>query len=96
MRVRSEFRSPWVAQYFSTMVKHFSEKIDVERTDDTAKLTFVCGVADLALQKGCLRMDITSPTNDELIQTCDVIERHLQRFAFREAPEPLVWEAAGE
>ena len=93
MRVKSEFRSPWAAQYFETMVQHFSLKIDVLKEETSAKLTFVCGVADLEVHDGCLLVDITSPSDEELHQTCDVIESHLQRFAFREAPEALVWES---
>jgi hypothetical protein len=96
VKTNAEFRSPWAVKYFETMVKHFSQKIEVQKTDAGAHLLFVCGTADLTLSENRIVIDITAPHTAALEMTCDVVERHLLRFAFREAPEPLAWTTVSE
>ena len=96
MNAEAEFRSSGAAGYFSTMVRHFGHKIPVTEDGGTARLEFSCGVAEIQLLPGELRMRVTATAPDLLAETCDVIERHLLRFAFREEPGPLDWQVFKE
>lgn len=91
MKTETEFRSPKVGGYFATMVKHFSQKIAVEATEDRATLRFVCGRADITLDQEVMQILVEGETQELLEMTCDVVERHLLRFAHREAPAALTW-----
>lgn len=91
MLATSEFRSPWVGDYFSTMVTHFAKNSAVTTQDNTARILLVCGGVDLVLNSDCITFEASAETTEDLRETCDVIERHLLRFAFREAPQAMVW-----
>ena len=93
MKAETVFRSPKVESYLATMVKHFSQKVEVEETENGARMRFVCGVADILLSPGTLRIRVEAPSREELDMTCDVVERHLLRFAHRETPDALIWQA---
>ncbi|MCG5477185.1 MAG: DUF2218 domain-containing protein, partial [Sinorhizobium fredii] len=42
-----------------------------------------------------LHIRVRSPDGANLAETKSVVEDHLLRFAFREEPRPLHWQAAG-
>lgn len=90
-RTEAEFRSARASGYLATMASHFSHKIEVTEVDGAVHLQFVCGLAVLRTTTDSLHMCIEAPSKEEMQQTCQVVESHLLRFAFRENPEPLVW-----
>ncbi|WP_293577505.1 DUF2218 domain-containing protein [Phaeobacter sp.] len=93
MQAKAKFYSAGAQGYFAKMVRHFSHKIPVTEGDGCVRLEFSCGLAELRVSEEILRMLITAGTPEQLVETCDVIERHLLRFAFREAPMPLEWQS---
>ena len=92
-RTQAEFRSERCAGYLSTMARHFSQKIEVTQVDDAVHLHFICGLAVLSLNDDALHIRIISPSAPQMQQTCEVVESHLLRFAFREEFENMPWES---
>ena len=92
MKAIARFHSAKAEGYFSTMIRHFAQKIPVTEKDGFARLEFSCGTADVQLSHQGMTIGVSATTPAELAQTCDVVERHLLRFAFREDPRPLDWQ----
>ena len=92
-RTETKFRSARSAGYLATMASHFSRKIEVTEVDGALHLQFICGLAVLRVTENSLHICIVAPSKEEMQQTCQVVENHLLRFAFREEPEPLIWRA---
>ncbi|MBD9652779.1 hypothetical protein M2267_005457 [Ensifer sp. KUDG1] len=82
-------------KYLTQLCKHFAHKIDVEQAGDRAELRFSCGTGYLQATADGLSIRARSPDDAELADTKSVIESHLLRFAFREEPGPLAWQAGG-
>lgn len=82
-------------KYLTQLCKHFAHKIEVEQADDRAELRFSCGTGYLHATPDGLSIRARSPDDANLADTKSVIESHLLRFAFREEPAPLHWQAAG-
>jgi len=92
------------SRYLQQLCKHWSHSLDVEFTpehgsivfpkdargatwSDDAKVTFDAQSDALAI-----RLDASSPDHRDAMQ--GVIERHLDRFAHREAPLAYDWKPA--
>ncbi len=90
-RTETKFRSVRAAGYLATMANHFSRKIEVTEVEGALHLQFICGLAVLRVSENTLHIRIEAPSKEEMQQTCQVVESHLLRFAFREEPEPPVW-----
>lgn len=82
-------------KYLTQLCKHFAHKIDVEQTSDRAELRFSCGTGYLQATSDGLSIRARSPDDANLADTKSVIESHLLRFAFREEPGSLHWQAVG-
>lgn len=76
-----------------TMAKHFGHKIPVEVADDRAVLRFEMGDARLAAGSDHLQLALEAGDDAALERLREVVESHLMRFAHREEPAPLVWQA---
>ncbi|MEP2715653.1 DUF2218 domain-containing protein [Pseudophaeobacter sp.] len=90
-KTEAEFRSDRSGGYRATMASHFSRKIEVTEVDGAVHLQFICGLAVLRVTADTLHIRIEAPSKEEMQQTCQVVESHLLRFAFREEPTPLIW-----
>jgi len=80
--------------YVTQLCKHWSHKLKVELTEERGIVRFENGVAVLTPEEQALQVQILAndqPTADKLQ---DVVARHLERFAFREAPLAFSWQAA--
>lgn len=87
------FATENASKYLQQLCKHFAHKIDVEFAADHGTCNFEFGAAKL------------TATNDELIVKFElvdksatesahmVIEKHLERFAFREGFTRMKWSA---
>ena len=78
-------------RYKQAMAKHFGHKITVEESDQAAILTFEIGVGTLALVENGLALSIEASSEADVATLEDVLERHLERFAFRETFPKLDW-----
>ena len=93
MKQTAEFPTARGPQLLATLSKHFGHKIRVETQDSRAQLHFDMGAATLETIPDGLRLTADATDEDDLQQLRDVLESHLLRFAFREDPQPLIWNA---
>lgn len=82
-------------KYLIQLCKHFAHKIEVEQGDGSAELRFSCGTGYLRAGPDGLDIRVLSADGANLAETKSVVENHLLRFAFREEPRPLHWQAVG-
>lgn len=80
-------------KYVQQLVKHWSHKFDTSYADGVGILPFsaeatarLCSVAD------GIRMELTTADPERAETLKGVIERHIDRFAYREAPLAYSWE----
>jgi hypothetical protein len=81
-------------QYLQQLCKHWSHRLAVESSPGRARITMPSG-AIVLLHAESERLDVTIRAADAatLAETKEVVVRHLDRFAFREAPLPFDWSA---
>lgn len=91
METVATLRTEHAAKYLTQLCKHFAHKVDVSHSENHGECRFICGTATMDADEGALRIRVTSPDEDQLRETQDVMESHLMRFAFREEPRPLLW-----
>ncbi len=91
MHASAHFPTDQPGRYLAQICKHFAHKLPVDWSDTEGVCRFVCGTARLAVTETGLALSVTAPSEAELLETQDVIERHLLRFAFRDGAEVLTW-----
>ncbi len=83
------------SRYLQQLCKHWAHKLEVSATDDTGSVTFPDGSA-LAMTASAetlaLRLDV--PDGGDAAKMQHVVQEHLDRFAFREAPLAFDWRPA--
>ncbi|MEO5640885.1 MAG: DUF2218 domain-containing protein [Sphingomicrobium sp.] len=89
------------SKYLQQLCKHWSHNLAVEFTPDHGTVTFPKdgrggsspgdGVATLAVVEGGLEVRIDATSAGQLDGLKGALARHLDRFAFREAPLPFGW-----
>lgn len=89
------------SRYLQQLCKHWSHSLAVEFTSDTGTVTFpknargadYPAVATLSLNSkpGMLDLRIDASSTEQLEGLKGIVERHLDRFAFREAPLRFNW-----
>ncbi|MFT3964830.1 MAG: DUF2218 domain-containing protein [Sphingobium sp.] len=82
------------SRYLQQLAKHFAHKLPVTFTPETGDIAFTIGNCHMDAEEGRLVLSLTAPDGADLPQLQDVVERHLVRFAFREADLAVAWQAA--
>lgn len=90
------------SKYLQQLCKHWQHSLAVEFTPETATITFPRegrsgtwpsdGIARLTADDDALTVTIEGSGPDHVAALEGVVARHLDRFAFREAPLPFAWE----
>lgn len=91
MEATTRFETANGGKYLQQLCKHFAHKVDVTLSDTRGECRFSCGTSTLTLKDGAIDIRVISNDETGLTDTKAVIEDHLLRFAFREAPPPFVW-----
>jgi hypothetical protein len=73
------------SRYLQQLCKHFAHKLPVEYDPTIGKISFKIGDCDLRAEPDALHLALTAPDPEQLEPLKDVVIRHLERFAFREA-----------
>jgi len=82
------------AKYLQQLCKHWSHKLDVELSAEGGTVRFANGVATMTADPDALVVTIEAGEPDAVEHLKGVVARHLDRFAFREAPLTFSWTAA--
>ena len=91
---RGRARTASGSKYLQQLCKHWSHKFEVEFSESRGQVRFPAAVATMEASTDALL--VTIETNDEasVEQLKATVIRHLDRFAFREAPLPFEWSTA--
>lgn len=86
------FTTPNGAKYLQQLCKHFAHKIEVhhDTTEGTCQFTF--GRAQLQADAEGLSVTFQLSTPDAVESAKTVIDKHLERFAFREGFTHMAWQ----
>ncbi|HYI83989.1 MAG TPA: DUF2218 domain-containing protein [Acetobacteraceae bacterium] len=79
------------ARYLQQLCKHWSHKLDVRLEGDTGVVRFPEAVATMTAGDDALVVAVEAENGETLERMKDVVARHLDRFAFREAPLRFDW-----
>lgn len=80
------------SKYLQQLCKHWSHKAEATFSPDAGHLVFPSGTTlTLSAHSDHLEMTTTVPADADLVQWQDVVDRHLERFAFREELE-IIWQ----
>ena len=87
----SRFETTTASKYLQALCKHFAHKVPVTYDALTGEAALPPGTARLRADEGGLDIEVTAADADKLARVQHIVEDHLLRFAFRDAPGPLVW-----
>lgn len=79
-------------KYVRQLCKHWSHKLETEVDGDVGKVTFPTAVATMAADESGIAISITGEDREDVQRLTEVVERHIDRFAFREDPLTYAWE----
>lgn len=81
-------------RYIQRLVKHWSHKFETTYADGRGEVPFPNGAhATFDAEERGIEIVLAAATQEESEQKRGVIERHIDRFAFREAPLEYSWSA---
>ena len=78
-------------KYLQQLCKHWSHKLEVSFDDKQGTVRFPVAVATMTAEPEALLVSIEAEDASVVHQMKDVMARHLDRFAFREAPLTFDW-----
>lgn len=71
-------------RYLKQLCKHFQHKVPAGFDDQTGWIDLPMGCAELLASGQALKLSLTADTAEQMEKMEDVVQRHLERFAFRE------------
>lgn len=86
--------TPNGAKYLQQLCKHWAHKLEVQRSGDCGVVCFPDGVTTMTAHTTSLIVTIEASEEETIERLKGVVARHLDRFAFREAPLPFAWAPA--
>ena len=79
-------------RYIQQLVSHWGHKFATAYEAGVGTFTFSdLEIAVMAAQPGGIAITLTTPDEERNVHMRGVIERHIDRFAFREAPLAYEW-----
>lgn len=82
------FETPNASKFLQQLCKHFSHKATVTFTPESGRLELPVGLAEMAADANALTIIVTG---EDLPRMRMVIDKHLERFAFREEFKHMNW-----
>jgi len=80
-------------KYVRQLCKHWAHKLPVDLDGDRGTVTFPGAVVSMEGTVDAIVLSISGDDGAEVERMKEVVERHLDRFAFREAPLRYEWAA---
>ncbi|MEP3347985.1 MAG: DUF2218 domain-containing protein [Litoreibacter sp.] len=90
-RIVGRIDTPNSSKYLQQLCKHFGHKISVEHDTHSGHARFSMGSARLTADDQTLTVEFPSIGSEDIPTAHDVIDRHLEKFAFRENITGLNW-----
>jgi hypothetical protein len=81
------------SRYLQQLCKHWSHRFEVEFTETRGQIRFPAGCATLEAREDALIVTVETEEAETVEQIKLTVAKHLDRFAFREAPLPFEWSA---
>jgi hypothetical protein len=78
--------TPLARRYLGQLCKHFEHRLEVTYTATAGRIRFPAGTCQVEAREGELVLRAEAEDAERLAQVQDVTQRHLLRFAFRDAP----------
>jgi len=78
-------------KYVRQLCKHWSHKLQTEIDGDRGTVTFPSAIATMDADAEGIAITITGEEHEDVERLTDVVARHIDRFAFREAPLSYAW-----
>ena len=91
--VRGRAKTDSGSKYLLQLCKHWGHKFEVEFSENRGQVHFPSAVATMEASADALLVTIETGDSQAVEDLKDVVAKHLDRFAFREAPLPLNWSA---
>lgn len=88
---QAHMQTAHASRYLVQLCKHFAHKIEVEYDTQKGRAMFPWGTCTMKAEEGQLVLHCTGADEPALERVQDVVQRHLEGFAFREKPS-IVWE----
>ncbi|MFZ4747010.1 MAG: DUF2218 domain-containing protein [Sphingomonas sp.] len=79
------------SRYLQQLCKHWNHKFAVEFCTKSGKISLQIGEVDLLAAAESLTVTLRTYAEKDIDAIQNVVEKHLNRFAFREAPLPFTW-----
>jgi len=89
--IRARVATPNGGKYVRQLCRHWSHKLETHVEGDTGTVTFPTAVAAMAADGEGISISIEGDDRAQVEQLTDVVARHIDRFAFREAPLTYDW-----
>jgi hypothetical protein len=82
------------SRYLQQLCKHWAHKMPVEFNADAGSVKFPGGsIATMVAKDATLEVTVDVPEGEDIARMQEVVAKHLDRFAFREAPLTFEWVA---
>ena len=91
--VRGRAKTASGSKYLQQLCKHWGHKFEVEFSENKGQVRFPSAVATMEANADVLLVTIETDDAESIEQLKEVVAKHLDRFAFREAPLPFEWSA---
>ncbi len=91
MNLKGTFETPNASKYLVQLCKHFAHKIEVDYTETEGTAEFPGGVARFHADETALTVDFDLKGPENVPNAKSVIDKHLERFAFRENFAQMTW-----
>ena len=91
--VRGHAKTARGSRYLRQLCKHWGHKFEVEFSGYTGQVRFPSAVTTMEASADALLVTIETDDAESVEQLKEVVAKHLDRFAFQEAPLPFKWSA---
>ncbi len=82
---RVEVETQHASRYLQQLSKHWAHKFETEFTPLSSKIALPLGEARLSANDTELVIEVTAHKSEDLTVLQDVVQRHIERFAFKES-----------
>ena len=91
MQLVGTFATSNASKYLQQLCQHFAHKIEVSVDEISGRIPFTLGVAEVSATAEALMVRFAEVADESRADAKSVIDRHLERFAFREGFSTMNW-----